>query len=152
MLLRGCKLQLSIVYFGPLFNNHCPWMYSIQMHYFYCSFTYLYYLLFLFLAAIKIKSKCIFYFLSTWFWSQDLDLLFSFLNQEGKVKSKWNSQIYFWIYFFTLLLFADVHNLLIPWQCQDWLFQSWKWNAGLNHHSYWNERHYSSWIKAVSLF
>ena len=31
------------------------------------------------------------------------------------VKSKWNFQIYFWIYFFTFLLFADVHNKVTSW-------------------------------------
>ena len=41
---------------------------------------------------------------------QRFKFTFYFLYKEAKVKSKWNSQIYFWIYFFTLLLFADVQR------------------------------------------
>ena len=89
------------------------------MYDFYRLFTNLYNLLFPFLAAFNVKSKCIFYFLSTWFWSKDSSLLFTFLYQEAKVKSKWNSQIYFWIYFFTLLLFADVHTFRST--CKEWV-------------------------------
>ena len=100
-------LEFTIVCFRPLYKQS---LYnSIQIYDFYRLFTNLYNLLFPFLAAFNVKSKCIFYFLSTWFWSKDSSLLFTFLYQEAKVKSKWNSQIYFWIYFFTLLLFADVH-------------------------------------------